>query len=118
MAVLPFVAKVVGARRALRRWSLGPEGPQQLERWQAVEAHGAALQRLLESPDWTAFQEAVAVHQRLRDLALHAPQTSDEARKLAALEWQTLDQFVRDLRRRVKEGQHAREALSKVTTDH
>lgn len=104
--------------RLMRRWSLGPASTEKIARWEALVAHGEALERLTTSPDWAALVERKDVYLRMRDLLLHTPSASDDARRQAALEWNALDAFFREVTRSMREGQQANTALSKVTPTH
>ena len=103
-------------QQVLRRFTRSRSKDEQLARWNAYDEQGAALERLMASDDWKVLEGRKEVYLRLRDLVLHTPRTSEEARRQAGIEWNTLDEWFRDLRQCVREGQKAREMLAKIQT--
>ena len=66
------------------------------------------------SAGWAALLERKAVFQRLRDLLMHSASASPEAKQMACTEWNAVEAFFREITQAIREGQKAREALSKV----
>ena len=98
----------------MRRFTLKPKSKEQIERWQEIAVHGEAIASVMNSPGWSAVEESQQVFLRLRDLTLRTPSVPESARHDAAVEWNALDGFFRELRQRVREGNKAREALAKA----
>lgn len=100
--------------RLLGRFNRGPVTQEKIDHWTEQASHGEAIERLMQTSDWGAVEEAQQVFMRLRDQALRAPSTPDAARHDAAVEWSALDGFFRELRVRVREGRAARERLAQA----
>lgn len=98
----------------LRRRSSRRPTKENIQRWRAIDEQGAALERLMNSPDWRVLESRREIYQKLRDLVLHAPDASDDTRKQAVVEWNAIDTFFRDIRMCVKEGHAHRDLLKTV----
>lgn len=103
--------------RLFRRWSMGPDAASQIERWQTLDQTGADLEAIMASPAWASLEAAKRFYQDRAEQTVRMPSMSEDARLRAAIELATLDGFFRELRNRVRTGQQARTALSKVQ-DH
>lgn len=97
--------------RLLRRFHPSRATAETRQRWQALKEQGEALGRLMASPDWPFLEARREVFMRLRDMVLREVTSSDDARREAAMERHTLEQFFREVRQAVREGQKASEAL-------
>lgn len=100
--------------RRANRWRMGPDATAKIEHWQRIEEHGRQLEAALTSPAWVAVEQRREVYQRLRDAVMRSPSASHEARQQASVEWNAIQEFFRELRLMVREGQQARKALHKV----
>ena len=98
----------------LRRFSRSRTKDEQVARWKAYDEQGAALERLMALPEWRIVEERKEVYLRLQDIILHSPKQSERDRLQASIEWNALQDWFRDLRECVREGQKAREALAKI----
>ena len=114
LASPPFANRLRAFTRFARRWTLGSNAKEQIARWQALAEHGDQLEFLKTSRNWDALLERKAVFQRLRDLIMHSASATAEAKQLACAEWNAIDEFFRELTQAIREGQKAREALSRV----
>lgn len=100
--------------RFFRRFHVRRPTAEMVERWKALAEEGETLERVMAWPEWAVVERRKEVYQRMRDLVLHAPQMDEAQRYRASIEWTALQEWFRELRVSVREGQKAREALSKV----
>ena len=100
--------------RLLRRWSLGPKAKDKLQTWHELDETGHQLAEIMALQGWQVVECVAAYYKRKAELTTRLPDLPEAVRLRAAIEWQALDLFFRDLRERVYQGQKAREALSKV----
>lgn len=119
---MEFLSSVAKARqlprrvaRMLRRWSLGPDANEQISRWQALADSGAALERIMASDAWPSIESCKRFYQQRAEQIVRTPSLPEDTRLRAAIELAVLDNFFKELRSRVIEGQHAAEALKRVS---